>query len=170
LLSFQKVSNFGPVAPSITIYLIRNPDIVLKYVNKEKEFARIIEPFTCYDLEMRILDNAEKEKYRIFAHGNQCGISWRGSVFGRCYEVYFPIFSSNNPSINKEGADGMIHKKHSACIDDDNYESPEAIEVLFPKSSTPEDKFSLICLALCIDYKYYEENPHEVQSEAKLEG
>ncbi len=118
---------------------------------------------------MNIKDESGKEKYRIDANCHQCGIGWRGSAFGKCYEVFFPIFKMENPSRGMDAADGVIHKKLSACEVEKQIEDAEAVEVSFPKDATKEDKFLLICAALTIDYRYYEENPNEVESEAKIE-
>jgi hypothetical protein len=101
----------------------------------------------------------------------QCGICWRGSVFGQCYDVFFPVFFQDNPSQSIEAADAILHKKRAACKNvNDVITDPDTIEIIFHENFTPEDKFSLICVGLCIDFRFYEQNPFEVQSEVGLEG
>jgi hypothetical protein len=83
--------------------------------------------------------------------------------------VTFPIFRHDNHSRGVDAADGFILKKNSACELEKEIEDPQTIEVVFPKDANKEDKFLLICTALNVDYRFYEENPNEVESEAKLE-
>lgn len=150
--------------------IIFRPPIKITSKQDGKLIGKIIEPFMCTRFVMQLSNSEGKEKYRIDANSLQCGIGWRGSVFGKCYEIFFPIFRFDNPSIDLESADGYIHKKHTACIEEEEIEDAEAIEVNFPKDSSDEDKFLLICTGINIDYRFYEQNPHEIVSEAKLEG
>jgi hypothetical protein len=142
----------------------------VKANSPSKIIGTVHEPFSCSHFTLQLKDDKEKDRYRIDASCCQCGIGCRGSIFGKCYQVFFPIFSASNPARDLDGSDGLIHKRHSACSKDDDFVNPEAIEIVFPEKATAEDKFMLICIGLLIDYRYYEENPHEVQSEAKLDG
>jgi hypothetical protein len=164
--------NFGlAVEASIIIliffYLFR-PEIIIKRVNPERKIGAINEPSDCYNFLLNISDQTGKDKYCVNARCTQCGVGWRSSVFGKCYEVFFPIFEAGD--LSKEV--GLIHKKHTACENPENEEEikdAEAVEVNFPKDATKEEKFLLMCTALTVDYRFYEENPNEVESEAKME-
>jgi hypothetical protein len=144
--------------------------IITSKLPGDKPLAKLIEPFFCTRFVVSLTDPSGNEKFRVDSSSLQCGIGWRGSLFGKCYEVIFPIFRHDNPSVNFEAADGFITKKHSACAIDEEVENAEDVEVHFPKHATAEDKFLLVCLALNIDYRFYEQNPHEITSEARLEG
>ncbi len=168
LLQFTDRKCFGHVVGASKIIIKFRPEIVVKRLNPERKVGSIKEPDDCYSFVLNIADESDKDKYCVNASWKQCGVSWRSSTFGKCYEVFFPIFKAGD--LSKEV--GLIHKKHTACQNPENeveFKHAEAVEVIFPKDATNEDKFILICTALTIDYRFYEENPNEVESEAKME-
>ena len=152
-------------------YYLTRPDITI--FHKDGTIGVIKEPKSIWNILYKIYDGnsdpkSDDYKYRVVASCFQYGVGWRGSIFGKCYETRFPIFHKNNDKSDIGFRDGLITKKFSACAKDDNLKYPEALEIIFPNDATPEDKFLLICVALTIDYRFYEINPNEIQSEAKL--
>jgi hypothetical protein len=129
----------------------------------------INEPIECNRFLQIITDPNKNEIYRMDINYNQCGVGCRGSAFGKCYEVFFPIFKPDNPSRHIDAADAYIHKRHTACKEEPFIENPEAVEIVFPRSAKSNEKFIILLLGILIDYKFYEDNPLEVTAEPELD-
>jgi len=131
--------------------------------NQSNQVGKIKEPCTCCDPQLDICDYTNNCRYQVIADGCQCGICCRGTPCGKCAEVMFPIFKSDDP--NKEFATrkGTIQRKFQGCMKA-NFTDADNFEVTFPFDASPEDKLLLIGASLMIDFRYYNDDSGEGNS------
>ena len=130
--------------------------------NTSNVIGKVLEPCTCIEIQMDLVDNASNSRFNIVADGCQCGICCRGSPCGRCSEVVFPIYKSSTQVKELGNCSGNIKRLFPGCLksvatDADNF------DVVFPIDASPEDKMMMIATALMIDYRFYNEGPDDNQ-------
>lgn len=126
------------------------------YFNQEKEFCTIREPYTCCDPKIEVSDGNKQSKYVVTADCCQCGICCSGS-YGKLTDTFFGIHEANKEDFSLSSAEGKIHK-HPIRYGLQMMGDADSFEVTFPTNATPEDKLSLICTVLMLDYLFFEDS------------
>jgi hypothetical protein len=122
----------------------------------DKIIGKVFEPCTVCDPLFHIIDHNNNVKWKIHTEYCQCGVCCR-STYGRCSEVYFPIYTGDKTEFDKNHSDGFVKKTFKSK---DLISDASTFHIDFPTNATPEDKFMIISTVLMIDYQYYEED-HE---------
>ena len=84
--------------------------------NTSNVIGKVLEPCTCIEIQMDLVDNASNSRFNIVADGCQCGICCRGSPCGRCSEVVFPIYKSSTQVKELGNCSGNIKRLFPGCL------------------------------------------------------
>lgn len=122
--------------------------------NTKKFVGRVEDPWTFCDPMYYVYDNLGIRKWIVTGSCCQCGVMFRDSL-GQCSHSSFPIYPGDTKDFKENQMAGIIIKRFSGTLkeimsDADNF------EMIFPLSSTAEEKLMLIGTVLMIDYEYYE--------------
>jgi len=121
--------------------------------NTLRPLGIIKEPYLFSKNKFQLCSSAQKIHLIVEGESSQCGFLFRGTPCGKCSEIVLPIYMGYK---EKSFYDGLIVRKQSYCEKNflnkgDNY------EILFPLSTTIEDKIMLITLGLMLDSRYFNE-------------
>jgi hypothetical protein len=136
-----------------TCCCLARPELLLSLNGHEQQYVgKVKEEFTCCDPLFTIKDGNGNPVYSVKCDCCQCGFCCRKNFCGKISEVKFFIYDLNN-CVQPAGTIVKMRAQNVGQLitDADSY------EVLFPANATPQQKFSLICCALMIDYQYFEE-------------
>lgn len=137
-----------------TCFCLARPELLLSlHGNQQQYIGKVKEEFTCCDPLFTIKDGNGTPVFIITCDCCQCGFCCRNNFCGKLSEVKFSIFDVKNQS----GAPVGSIVKRVAQNAGQLFSDADSYDVNFPVNSSPQEKFSLICCALMIDYQYFEQ-------------
>ena len=136
-----------------TCCCLARPELLLSlHGNQQQYIGKVKEEFTCCDPLFTIKDGNGSPVFLVTCDCCQCGYCCRCNFCGKLNEVKFLIFDCKNQG-NPVGSIVKRVAQNAAQL----FSDADSYDVNFPVNSTPQEKFSLICCALMIDYQYFEE-------------
>ena len=137
-----------------TCCCLARPELLLSlHGNEQKYIGKVKEEFTCCDPLFTIKDGNGSPVFVITCDCCQCGFLCRSNFCGKLSEVKFSIFDVKNQSGSPVGSIVKRVAQNAGQL----FSDADSYDVNFPVNSSPQEKFSLICCALMIDYQYFEE-------------
>jgi hypothetical protein len=119
----------------------------------EKYFAKVIEPYTCCDPTLQVYDKEKQLKNIIVAKYCQCSLVC-GGAYKKLLQTKFGIYNKETKDFSEDNTDGSI-TKHARNIMM-GFGDADSFEIKFPKDSSAEERLTLICATLMIDYLHFE--------------
>jgi hypothetical protein len=136
-----------------TCFCLARPELLLSLNGQAQQYVgKVKEEFTCFDPLFTIKDGNGVPVYSVTCDCWQCGFLCRRNFLGKVSEVKFLIYNLNE-GINPVGSIVKLTAQNVGQLVSD----ADSYEVNFPVNATPQQKFSLICCALMIDYQFFEE-------------
>ena len=137
-----------------TCCCLARPELLLSlHGNEQKYIGKVKEEFTCCDPLFTIKDGNGSPVFVITCDCCQCGFLCRKNFCGKLNEVKFSIFDVKNQGGSPVGSIVKRVAQNAGQL----FSDADSYDVNFPVNSSPQEKFSLICCALMIDYQYFEE-------------
>jgi len=138
--------------PFMAVKLVENGQDVL--------LGKVVNPFECCDLKLKVFDGTDTLKYTIAGSCCQFGVLCPGPC---CQEVKFNILDDKAEKVGEL-------KKVKANILQHIIEPTANFTVTFPKNSTASERALLIASALMLDYIYFDQKPKRPIDEAGKAG
>jgi hypothetical protein len=134
-----------------TCLCFNRPELTVSFVEdgKNEFIGKIVDPWTCCNIINEVYDKDNNLKYKVEGSCLQIGMHCKGP-FECCESIDFEVKTPSGDVVSS------IKKKSPGCLqamvsDSDNF------AVHFPANATKEDKALLMCVALFLDYRYFEE-------------
>lgn len=141
-----------------TIWCICRPEMTVSLSDGNVNVGLIKHIFTCCDPEFEVYDGKNQLKFVVSASCCQCGLLCANTLFGKCSEATFQIYTPGTKDIIGT-ISKMVASGAELASDADSY------RINFPANAEPYDKLILIALGLMIDYQYFEQSPADEREE-----
>lgn len=117
--------------------------------NNNNVLGKIVLPFSFGDTRYKIYDDKDKLKFLVDTEYCQPGILYPKNCCGYMPEVYFDIYSENNENEKI----GFIERRPGEFKE--FMHVLDCYQIVFPKNSSFEDKFLLICSVFSIEKEIF---------------
>jgi hypothetical protein len=134
-----------------TFYCCNRPEIKIFCVEggKDEFLGKVVDPFNFCNLQLDVYDNCDQKKYTIEGYCCQLGI-WCKWPCDPCQRIEFKIKGQSG----EELAD--LVKTSAGCVQTALADTSNFV-VNFPANCKPQDKALLMCAAVFLDYRHFEE-------------
>lgn len=140
-----------------TCYCCNRPEISVTYVEdgKSEYLGKVVNPWTCCDIELEIFDKDNNKVYTIDGNCCQLGLHCSGPC-DACQTIDFEIKTAGGEIVSS------LQKRSPGCVaamvsEADNF------ALNFPAKSTKEQRALLLCAVLFLDYRFFEEKHNNQQ-------
>jgi len=133
-----------------TCWCFNRPEITVSCVEDGKDtyIGKVVNPWTCCNVQLDVYDAANVLKYKIEASCCQLGFHCHAPCES-CQTIDFDIKSPSGEVVS------TLQKRAPSCVAA-MATNMENFLVHFPKNATKEDKALLMCATLFADYRFFE--------------